>query len=67
MKKPQGIALDAKHKEIYIADMTLNAILGFYFPEIFRANMTNYLFKPILAEAVLLCSTAVPSPAQWVN
>jgi hypothetical protein len=35
MKKPHGIALDAKHKEIYIADMTLNAILGFYFPEIF--------------------------------
>jgi DNA-binding beta-propeller fold protein YncE len=35
MKKPHGIALDSKHKEIYIADMTLNAVLTFYFPEIF--------------------------------
>lgn len=35
MKKPHGIALDPKHKEVVVADMRLNAILTFYFPEIF--------------------------------
>jgi len=35
MKKPHGIALDPKHKEVVVADMRLNAVLTFYFPEIF--------------------------------
>src|SRR5207248_1233918 len=35
MKKPHGIALDPNHKEVIVADMRLNAILTFYFPEIF--------------------------------
>jgi DNA-binding beta-propeller fold protein YncE len=35
MKKPHGIALDAKHKEVVVADMRVNAVLTFYFPEIF--------------------------------
>mgnify|MGYP003395057452 CR=1 FL=1 len=35
MQKPHGIALDPKHKEVVVADMRLNAILTFYFPEIF--------------------------------
>ena len=35
MKKPHGIALNPKDKEIYVADMTMNAILSFHFPEIF--------------------------------
>lgn len=35
LKKPNGIALDPKHKELIVADMTLNAVLIFYFPEIF--------------------------------
>lgn len=35
LKKPNGIALDPKHKELIVADMTLNAVLTFYFPEIF--------------------------------
>jgi hypothetical protein len=35
MKKPHGIALDPRHKEVVIADMRMNAILTFYFPEIF--------------------------------
>ena len=35
MKKPHGIALNPNHKEIIVADMRLNAILTFYFPEIF--------------------------------
>jgi hypothetical protein len=35
MKKPHGIALDPNHKEIVVADMRLNALLTFYFPEIF--------------------------------
>ena len=35
MKKPRGVVLDRKNKEVIIADMRLNAILTFYFPEIF--------------------------------
>ena len=35
LKKPRGVALDPKHKELIVADMRLNAILTFYFPEIF--------------------------------
>ncbi len=35
IKKPHGIALDPNHKEVVIADMRLNAVLTFYFPEIF--------------------------------
>ena len=35
MKKPHGIALDPKNKEVVVADMRLNALLTFYFPEIF--------------------------------
>jgi hypothetical protein len=35
MVKPHGIALDARHKEVIVADMRLNAVLTFYFPEIF--------------------------------
>ena len=35
MKKPRGVALDPKHKEVIVSDMRLNAVLTFYFPEIF--------------------------------
>jgi hypothetical protein len=35
MKKPRGVVLDSKHKEMVIADMRLNAVLTFSFPEIF--------------------------------
>ena len=35
IKKPRGIALDPKNKELIVADMRLNAVLTFYFPEIF--------------------------------
>lgn len=35
LKKPRGIALNAKNKEVIVADMRLNAILTFYFPELF--------------------------------
>ena len=35
MKKPRGVVLDPKHKELIIADMRLNAVLTYYFPEIF--------------------------------
>jgi hypothetical protein len=35
MKKPRGVALDVKHKELIVADMRLNAVLTYYFPEIF--------------------------------
>ena len=35
LKKPRGVVLDAKNKEMIIADMRLNAVLTYYFPEIF--------------------------------
>jgi hypothetical protein len=35
LKKPRGVALDPKHKELIVADMRLNALLTFYFPEMF--------------------------------
>jgi hypothetical protein len=35
MKKPIGVSFDAKHKEIFVTDMRLNAVLTYYFPEIF--------------------------------
>ncbi len=35
MLKPRGVVLDPKNKEMIVADMRLNAILTFYFPEIF--------------------------------
>jgi hypothetical protein len=34
-KKPRGVVLDLKHKEMIIADMRLNAVLTYYFPELF--------------------------------
>lgn len=35
IKKPRGVALNPKNKELVIADMRLNAVLTYYFPEIF--------------------------------
>ena len=35
LKKPRGVALNPKQKEIIVADMRLNAVLTYYFPEIF--------------------------------
>lgn len=35
MKKPRGVALNPKHKELIVSDMRLNSVLTFYFPEIF--------------------------------
>ncbi|MCZ6489858.1 MAG: hypothetical protein O7A06_04940 [Acidobacteria bacterium] len=35
LKKPRGVAIDPKHKEIIVADMRLNSVLVYYFPEIF--------------------------------
>ena len=35
MKKPRGVVLDPRHKELIVADMRLNAVVTFYFPEIF--------------------------------
>ncbi len=32
---PRGIALNAKHKELIVTDKRLNAVLTFYFPELF--------------------------------
>lgn len=35
LKKPRGVAVNAKHKELMIADMRLNSVLTYYFPELF--------------------------------
>ena len=35
MLKPRGVAIDPKHKELIVADMRLNSILTYYFPEMF--------------------------------
>lgn len=35
IKKPFGIALNPKNKELLVTDMRLNAILTFYFPGMF--------------------------------
>jgi hypothetical protein len=35
LKKPRGVTINVKHKEIIAADMRLNSVYTFYFPEIF--------------------------------
>ena len=35
MKKPRGVTLDPKHKEVIVSDMRLNAVLTFGLPEMF--------------------------------
>ena len=35
MKKPRGVTLNPKNKEVIVSDMRLNAVLTFYFPEMF--------------------------------
>jgi hypothetical protein len=35
MKKPRGVTLNPKNKEIIVSDMRLNSVLTYYFPEIF--------------------------------
>ena len=35
LMKPRGVALNPENKEIMVADMRLNAVLTYYFPEIF--------------------------------
>ena len=35
MKKPRGVVLNPKNKELIVADMRLNSVLTYYFPEIF--------------------------------
>ena len=36
LKKPRGITLDPKHKELIVSDMRLNAVLTYYFPEMYQ-------------------------------
>jgi hypothetical protein len=35
MKKPRGVTLNPKNKEVIVSDMRLNAVLTYYFPEMF--------------------------------
>ena len=35
MKKPFGVVLNPKHKELIVSDMRLQSVLTYYFPEIF--------------------------------
>lgn len=36
LKKPRGVALDPKNKEMIVADMRVNAVFTFRFPELFE-------------------------------
>ena len=36
LQRVRGVAIDPKHQEVIIADMLLNAVLTFYYPEIFQ-------------------------------
>ena len=38
MKKPRAITVDPKHKELIVADMTLNSVLTYSLPEMFAAE-----------------------------
>ena len=38
LKKPRGVVVDPKHKEIIVADMTLNSVLTFSLPEMFESG-----------------------------
>jgi sugar lactone lactonase YvrE len=35
LKKPRGVALNPRNKELLVADMRLNAVLTYYFPDLF--------------------------------
>jgi DNA-binding beta-propeller fold protein YncE len=35
LKRARGVAIDPAHKEVIVADMLRNAVLTFYFPEVF--------------------------------
>ncbi len=35
LKKPRGVALNPRNKELIVADMRLNSVLTYYFPELF--------------------------------
>ncbi len=35
LKRARGVVLDPKHKEVLVADMLRNAVLTYYFPEVF--------------------------------
>jgi hypothetical protein len=35
LKRPRGVVLDPKHKEVFVADGTVNGVLTYYVPEIF--------------------------------
>ena len=41
LKKPRGVALNPENKELIVADMRLNAVLTFYFPELFESKSTD--------------------------
>lgn len=35
LKRPRGVVFNPDNKEIIVADMRLNSVLTYYFPEIF--------------------------------
>lgn len=40
LKKPRGVALDPKNQEMIVADMRVNAVFTFHFPELFKEKAT---------------------------
>ncbi len=41
LRKPRGVALDPENRELIVADMRLNAVLTYYFPELFESKSTD--------------------------
>lgn len=41
LKKPRGVALNPKNKEMIVADMRVNAVFTFHFPELFEQKATS--------------------------
>ena len=40
LKKPRGVALNPKNQELIVADMRVNAVFTFHFPELFQQKAT---------------------------
>ena len=36
LKKPRGVALNPRTRDLIVADMRLNAVLTYYFPKLFE-------------------------------
>jgi len=54
--RPRGVAINPKHKEVYVADMNQNAVLTYYFPEDLLRSRTMLRRFAVVCGAVGLSS-----------